>query len=1015
MKHLTLLFLIVGSLICLPAAVVWNDSVPIRQGVNIEWFRTGIDTADGGVIYVWSDTKLGERDLWAQKVDAQGNLVWGDPLLVDGKPDRQEDPVITRTSDNHFIIAWIDFSDDPDGNVYAQKITTQGQLLWPAGGRPVCTAFGVQISLNIEPDNSGGAYIIWSDSRNPSKDLYGQRMDSSGNPVWAVNGIPIANGVGDEEQNTMLPDGEGGLMIAYTHSYVGAEDIYLKRFLPNGNMAWADLLVLSDAPGNQGKVRMAPIAPGEFVFTWQDQRNDDPDIYAQKVNINGQILWNDPFVVYGDSGSPDFAPQLNPRIVGTSDNGVIIIWEDFRLDNQNPDLFAQKINTAGNLLWGANGIAVSVADFAQFGVRMASDGAGGCYAVWDDLRNGNSPNDDVYAQHLSATGTALWEANGKPISTATNEQNSGLVKVANNHVFINWMDIRNGSVGIYFQVLDSTGNILLEPDGREVFWGLSGDTPLDNYVVLPRANDVVIVWQDTRYANLGYRIYFQFLNPDGSTALEVNGRPVTLFTGADQITPHAVVTPDGHIAVVWEDKRNANPKIYLQLLDPAGNRLWGDYGMELTDSDPIRQKDPRISYLPDQDQFYIGWSNYDQVGSSFFYHVYGQMIHNNQKQWGPNGVMVSALPTDQLNNECVLNDLKGQYYVWQRYNPLEGTQSVYVKKLNALGEPDTGWSNEGLKASTHQNWDTIQIFPISTLTEDGIFMMWRDGRDDFIQNYWGQHVSASGQRLWDDLGVNLADYGREQEKPTLVDHDQYRNSIIFAWCENINGMHDIIAQKYSLAGVPQWGNLGYYVVQKDSTQSSPHLARFSSGGMVIAWTEYLSIESDIYYKYINADGSFVGSEGGDVLCDAGKAQYDPKVVTIGEDAYAIWADGRSSGKTEILGLYAQRLNNEASAISDPHAPPNSSFNLLQNYPNPFNPSTNISFQIKDSGAPYNLSVYNLKGQLVKTLADGFLAQGSHTFTWDGTDAKGSPIASGIYYYRLSDGQSSQTKRMVLMK
>jgi len=1015
-RNIIFIILLLGSINFLAAAVVWDDAVPIRQGVNIEWFRTGTDTADGGAIYVWSDTKLGERDLWAQKVDAQGNLVWGEPLLIDGKPDRQEDPVITRTSDNNFIIAWIDFYDDLDGNVYAQKITSDGQLLWPAGGKPVCTAAQVQIALNMEPDAEGGAYIIWSDSRNPSKDLYGQRIDASGNPVWAVNGIPIANGLGDEEQNTMLPDGQGGFVIGYTHSYVGAEDIYVKRFLPSGVMAWPEILVLSDAPGNQGRVRMATLTNGEFVFTWEDQRNTDPDIYAQKINLAGQVLWPDPFIVYGDSGSPDFATQLNPRIVATSDNAVIIIWEDKRLDSQNPDLFAQKVSADGNLLWGADGVALSVAEFAQIGPRMASDGAGGCYVVWDDLRNGNSPNEDIYAQHLSSTGASLWEPNGRPVCTAPNQQISGLVKVSNGNVFINWMDIRNGSVGIYYQVYSPTGTQLLANNGEVVFWGLSGDTPLDNYLILPRANDVVLIWQDTRFANLGYQIFFQFLNPDGTVALEENGRAVTLSTGADQIEPSAVVTPDGHIAIAWEDKRHDDPKIYLQLLDPAGNRLWGDTGMVLTDSSPIRQKDARITYKADQGQYYVGWSNYDEVGTSFRYHVYGQMIQNNQKQWGPDGVLISTLSGADLNSECTLNDMKENYYVWQRYDPMDATQSVYVKKVDTLGNSAAGWPEAGLKASTHYSWDTVQRFPISTQTNQGLFVMWRDAREDFIQNYWGQHLSEAGERLWDPLGVNLADYGREQDMPTLVDHDGFRDDIVFAWCENINGMHDIIAQRYSLAGTPLWGDLGNFVVLRDSTQSNPSLARFDNGGMVVGWADYYDFESDLYYKYIQPDGTMVsGAPEGNVLNTASKMQYNPLLVTKGNVAYAVWADGRSSGKTEILGLYAQKLSNETVSADDPAIPAPGSFELLQNHPNPFNPSTSISLLIKEASPAIELSIYNARGQLVRTLFKGMLEKGSHAVVWDGTDNNGKSVSSGIYHYRLSNGTHSQTKRMVLMK
>ena len=585
------------------ATFEWSDAVAIRQGVNIEWFRTGIETTDGGAIYVWSDTKLGERDLWAQKVNASGDMVWGEPILIDGKLDRQEDPVITRTSDNNYVIAWVDFSADLDGDIYAQKIDEQGNLLWQVGGVSVCSLVGMQISINMEPDNEGGVFIIWVDSRHPSKDLFGQHLSASGNAQWTQNGIPIADGLGDEIQNTMLPDGQGGFIIAYTHSYASNDDLYAKHFDANGTMTWPNPVFISNANGNQSDIRMAALTDGDFVVTWQDKRNTDPDIYAQKINLAGDLLWGDYLVVYSDQDGLA-RPQLSPRIVKTSDNCAIIVWEDFSLDTQNADLFAQKISTTGTKLWSEEGVALCTAEFAQYGPRMAPDDNGGCYVVWDDLRNGNAPNDDIYAQHLSSTGVALWEANGKPICTAPNQQNGSLIKVSNNTVFINWMDIRNGSVGIYYQSLSSTGTPLLATNGVEVFWGLSGDTPLDNYLILKRSSDVVIIWQDTRFANDGYRIYFQFLNPDGSIGLETNGRPVTTSVGGTQSTPCAYVTPDDQIVIIWEDARGDNPKVYAQLIGQNGERLWGDEGIPLTVSSPIRQKDPKVTYY--NGSFYFG-------------------------------------------------------------------------------------------------------------------------------------------------------------------------------------------------------------------------------------------------------------------------------------------------------------------------------------------------------------------------------------------------------------------------
>jgi flagellar hook assembly protein FlgD len=88
--------------------------------------------------------------------------------------------------------------------------------------------------------------------------------------------------------------------------------------------------------------------------------------------------------------------------------------------------------------------------------------------------------------------------------------------------------------------------------------------------------------------------------------------------------------------------------------------------------------------------------------------------------------------------------------------------------------------------------------------------------------------------------------------------------------------------------------------------------------------------------------------------------------------------------------------------------------LQQNYPNPFNPSTLISFSISQTDY-VKLQVYNVKGQLVKTLISDMLDAGRHSITWYGDNDKGSAVSSGIYFYRLECSSHSQTKKMLLMK
>jgi len=84
------------------------------------------------------------------------------------------------------------------------------------------------------------------------------------------------------------------------------------------------------------------------------------------------------------------------------------------------------------------------------------------------------------------------------------------------------------------------------------------------------------------------------------------------------------------------------------------------------------------------------------------------------------------------------------------------------------------------------------------------------------------------------------------------------------------------------------------------------------------------------------------------------------------------------------------------------------------YPNPFNPTTTISFSIKEK-TPVELIIYNILGQKVQTLVNKPLEKGEHSVVWNGTDNKGRPVASGIYFYRMKAGKYTETQKMILKK
>ncbi len=94
--------------------------------------------------------------------------------------------------------------------------------------------------------------------------------------------------------------------------------------------------------------------------------------------------------------------------------------------------------------------------------------------------------------------------------------------------------------------------------------------------------------------------------------------------------------------------------------------------------------------------------------------------------------------------------------------------------------------------------------------------------------------------------------------------------------------------------------------------------------------------------------------------------------------------------------------------------PASDYTLLQNYPNPFNPGTMIQFDVPQA-THVKLAIYDVQGRWINTLVDGVTSAGAHTVSWQGRDAQGRFVASGLYFCRLQSEDFSTMKRMVLIR
>jgi flagellar hook assembly protein FlgD len=95
--------------------------------------------------------------------------------------------------------------------------------------------------------------------------------------------------------------------------------------------------------------------------------------------------------------------------------------------------------------------------------------------------------------------------------------------------------------------------------------------------------------------------------------------------------------------------------------------------------------------------------------------------------------------------------------------------------------------------------------------------------------------------------------------------------------------------------------------------------------------------------------------------------------------------------------------------------PTPGISLEQNAPNPFNPSTRIAYTVSAVGARVDIGVFDVRGSLVRTLVDGRPSSGRVVVVWDGRDDAGREVPSGVYFYRLTAGPTTITRRMTLLK
>ena len=439
-----------------------------------QFYLVMCDDGNGNVITAWADFRKNYQiDIYAQKIDSSGNVKWlkNGIKIFNDNVSHIAGPKICDDSAGGAIISWLQELDD-DFIMKAQRIDADGNLLWGNNGVIIAnTTWYITWLLYSElcSDGAGGAFILWEDGG-----INIQKVGPFGNLLWSYNGEGF--------RPKICSDGVEGVIITWDDQDRGDEeeigDVYAQRFDAYGNYLWGENgTVICNTDLHQSSPEICSDGVGGAIITWYDER---PGGYVQRVDSDGNCLWgNNGTKICGESYSISdiksdgengmillYVQYVSLEVINKiyyygqkldsngnevwGENGTKITEYEYGLDHihemqissdgkggalfawslkknfglmdpcyNNSDVYVQKINSNGQTVWKDNGLPVCVpaSDFrsiSSINLQICNDGAGGAIVSYEFVRTnnafyGNFPYLwDIHAQRISSDGNLQW-------------------------------------------------------------------------------------------------------------------------------------------------------------------------------------------------------------------------------------------------------------------------------------------------------------------------------------------------------------------------------------------------------------------------------------------------------------------------------------------------------------------------------------------------------------------------------------------------------------------------------
>jgi len=922
----------------------WQENgVPVRQGAHIEWSRTGDVSDSGNMIFGWSDTRTGDRDVYAQKFDQIGNKLWGeDGLVVISYSGRQEDPIFISDDNGGVYVIWSDFRNEPisDGQPYAQHISSDGSLTWNDDGVPLSDDKLTEFSLNLCKDGNGGVFALWKQKNGGH---YASYLNINNN--GPTGEVEVISDAWSHSHPSLEMAGNGGAVMVWADERNDDKDIYGQRLGFDGIdvvLEWETIededangiddfpkggIPITTASGDQSSQKVTYYSEDYSVIVWQDERYNAamPSIFATFLDSNGQpasfysinglpIVSN--YDLNGDQQSQNSAHK-KPRVKADS-NGALVIWNDFRNDASG-DIYIQKITHESNGVWNHesdlpfDGRAVAESLGEQSNSRLTIDGNNGVFITWEDKRGSDT---DIYTQHLDSDGNPSFESDGLLVCGDVNDQLSPLVKsdgIAG--AFVVWQDYRDGSIGIYVQHLDPNTGSTMNSNGIEMYFGIDGNGQLyndsDPLQLTPKSlylNDdrTLLFWEDRRFGNQnidGLNIsttygYGQIIDSNFDTQLSEVGSKIS--DNPIQMKPSVNSVESGLMYhFVGQDFSSGENILFNQLLNE-------DLTFQTDESNRVDATD-----WANQKDFIIGTDI-----NGYYYTFYAK------EYWAPSEIWLQIY--DQSGNtllpvpiNIISNSDGNNYYPRLVFkNPEGGVILLFDQNGTDIrfASIDSNGQLVNEVVSIIANTDG-QLFQDAVLTQEGIFITWKDLRNN-NGDIFGQYIDFEGMILsGESNGFSICEEDNDQSGANTA-FISTTNTVTTCWEDFRNGTHwDTYCRVIDLTS----NYINNEVILSDAIgdQMNPYLFTSLDETILVVWEDFrngANEYSDIYIQeLVNNEMNY--SDGGVVVCDAFHNQVNPRIDILSHSAddssYLIyWDDMRSSGKEDLINVFSQSFRND---------------------------------------------------------------------------------------------------------